>query len=512
MESKEPLAQSAAYNYFENRRFLWLLVLFVTAAYASLSILRHWHFISSAYDLGLFDQAIWQLSRFNPPLISVRSNLLNENLFGDHFHPILILLAPVYWFTDRVEVLLAIQALLFAIAIVPIFLFTEKRLGRSGAYLCAFVYALFWGIHKAVEFDFHEIAFAVPVIAFAIYSIDERRWKSYFVCIFLMLITKENLPILVFFFGIYLMTLRQFKYALISMVVGAIGFVTIIKLLIPYFSGPETSPDRPGKYYRYWSYNHLGAGPAGLLVTLVKNPLLVIQTLFTPRTKMDTYWYLFHPFLFLPILSPLFILAIPLLAERFLSEGYSLWSVDYHYNSSIAPVLVMAAVDSIHRLTQRLKNVNSMYLVIPVILVILVLNLRLLQLSPIRKLADQNYWRLSESDKSGRRALSLIPANASVITQSTITPHLTHRKIVYLLNPFAQIPDADFIIASERLSPYPYPTYAEISKYLDSQQARGYRKVFEENGWIVLKSELQPGHTQLRYVVPGLQLTNDENP
>lgn len=498
MKSKGPFVQSAAFDYFQRRRFLWLLVLFVTAAYASLSILRHWHFSSSAYDLGIFDQAIWQLSRFSPPLVSVRSNLLTENLFGDHFHPILIVLAPIYWITDRVEALLAVQALLFALAIIPIYLFTEKRLGRSSAYLSAVVYAIFWGVHKAVEFDFHEIAFAGPTIAFAIYAIDERRWKSYFLCVGLLLITKENLPILVFFFGIYLLTLRQFKYALTSMAVGAIGFVTVIKLFLPYFTDPETNRDRPGLYYRYWSYNHLGSSPAGLLATLVKNPLLVIQTLFSPRTKLDTYWYLFHPFLFLPILSPLFILAIPLLAERFLSEGASLWSIDYHYNALIAPVLVMASVDSIHRISQRFKNVNKVYLVIPIVIVILVLNLRLLLLSPIRKLSDRSYWQLSDSDRTGRRALSLIPANASVITQGPITPHLTHRKIVYMINPFAEIPDADFIIASERLNPFPYPNYAEISKYLDAQQVRGYRKVFEENGWVVLKSELHPAQTRLR--------------
>src|SRR5918999_79559 len=100
---------------FRKRKFLWLLVLTVTIIYSSLSILRHRHFTSGAYDLGIFDQVIWQYSQFQAPHSSVRSNLLTENLLGDHFHPILALLSPLYWFTDSVEALLVAQALLFAI-------------------------------------------------------------------------------------------------------------------------------------------------------------------------------------------------------------------------------------------------------------------------------------------------------------------------------------------------------------------------------------------------------------
>jgi uncharacterized membrane protein len=70
----------------KDRKFLIISVLAVTFIYSSLSILRHLHFRSGAYDLGIFDQAVWQYSRFHPAYDSVRSNLLTENLLGDHFH------------------------------------------------------------------------------------------------------------------------------------------------------------------------------------------------------------------------------------------------------------------------------------------------------------------------------------------------------------------------------------------------------------------------------------------
>lgn len=474
----------------KRRKYLWLSVLLVAFVYSSLSILRHQHFNSSAFDLGIFDQAIWQYSEFQAPYITVRSNRLTENILGDHFHPILVLLAPLYWLTDSVEALLIMQALLFAVAIVPIFLFTEKRLGQLAGYLFAISYAIFWGVQKAVEFDFHEIALAVPLVALAIYFIDEKKWRAYFVCLVLLLLTKENLSILVFFFGVYLLTLRQFKRALISMGAGAVWFVAVTKVFIPYFIDPETTRiDRANNYYRYWSYNNLGSSPLNVLLNAIKNPLLIIKTLFSPGAKLHTYWLLFHPFLFLAFFSPLFILAIPLLAERFLSENASLWTADFHYTAVLAPVLVMASVDGLSRITQRIKKVSPRYLIIAASCLVLLLNLRLLPQFPLWNLTTPSHWRLTSSDLTGRRALSLIPPGASVITQGPITPHLTHRRIVYVLHPAITIPDSDFIVASESINPYPFLSQQDIRAYLDYQEARGYRKIFEEGGWVVLRAE-----------------------
>jgi uncharacterized membrane protein len=479
---------------FKRRKYLWLLVLIITILYSSLSTLRHQHFTSSAYDLGIFDQAIWQYSQFQAPYSSVRSNRLTENLLGDHFHPIIAVLAPLYWLTDSVEALLIAQALLFAIAIVPIFLFTEKRLGQVAAYLFAISYSIFWGVQKAVEFDFHEIALAVPLTALAIYFIDEKRWRAYFICLVLLLLTKENLSILIFFFGVYLLAIRQYKRALISMGAGAIWFVAVTKIFIPFFIDPETMrAGRAGNYYGYWSYNHLGSNPLGVLLTAIKNPLLIIKTLFSPGAKLHTYWLLFHPFLFLAFFSPLFILAIPLLAERFLSENANLWMADFHYTAVLVPVLVMASVDGLSRITGRIKKLRPGYLIIPASCLVLLLNLRLLPQFPLWNLTSPAYWRLTSSDVTGRRALALIPPTASVITQGPITPHLTHRRIIYVLHPTVIIPDADFIVVSEHVNPFPFLSHQDIKRYLDYQQARGYRKIFDEDGWIVLKAEALTG-------------------
>ena len=39
-------------------------------------------------------------------------------------------------------------------------------------------YGLSWGVQKAVEFDFHEIAFAMPLLAFSLEAVLRKRWAA----------------------------------------------------------------------------------------------------------------------------------------------------------------------------------------------------------------------------------------------------------------------------------------------------------------------------------------------
>src|SRR5689334_5044375 len=106
------------------RRQLALLAALFAVAYFLVSLFKHWHFDSSAYDLGIFDQAVWHLSRFERPESSIAGH---RNIFGDHFHPIIVLLAPLYWLASTPVTLLAAQAVLLAASIVPVFTFLRSR-------------------------------------------------------------------------------------------------------------------------------------------------------------------------------------------------------------------------------------------------------------------------------------------------------------------------------------------------------------------------------------------------
>ena len=79
-----------------------LICTFAAAGYAAYALLRHFHYWS-ALDTGIFNQAIWHYSNFEAPDSTVKGGL---DLRVDHFHPILMLLAPLYWVADEPALLL----------------------------------------------------------------------------------------------------------------------------------------------------------------------------------------------------------------------------------------------------------------------------------------------------------------------------------------------------------------------------------------------------------------------
>ena len=68
------------------RRALGVVVGFFGVAYGLYGLFRHWNFGSSAFDLGIFDQVVWHLSRFEPPGSSIRGlqQFSRRSLFSGH--------------------------------------------------------------------------------------------------------------------------------------------------------------------------------------------------------------------------------------------------------------------------------------------------------------------------------------------------------------------------------------------------------------------------------------------
>ena len=97
-------------------------------AYATFSVLNHGHFGTYAYDLGIFDQVMWHYSRFELPETTIVGL---PTALGDHLHPVLLLLTPLYWIWADPRMLLGAQAVLLGASVVPVFVFCRDHVGRS---------------------------------------------------------------------------------------------------------------------------------------------------------------------------------------------------------------------------------------------------------------------------------------------------------------------------------------------------------------------------------------------
>src|SRR4051812_43723766 len=64
----------------------------------------------SGNDLGIFDQAMRAYAHFDAPTVPVKAP--GFDILGDHFHPLVAILAPLYWVWDDPVMLLIAQTVL----------------------------------------------------------------------------------------------------------------------------------------------------------------------------------------------------------------------------------------------------------------------------------------------------------------------------------------------------------------------------------------------------------------
>ena len=452
-----------------------LLVCFQFLAYLVLGLLTHAHFRSAGFDLGIFDQAVWHYSHIQAPTSTIRGL---DNILGDHFHPILILLAPLYWIYPHAQTLIVAQSALLASSTVPVYLFCKDKLGDRTALLVAAAYALNWGLQNAAGFDFHEIAFSVPAIAWMLYAIERQRWRLYAAAALVLLLSKEDQALLLLFFGAYLLLRKYWLPAILSIAAGGGWFVLAIKFLIPHFSG--------GAGYSHWNYSQIGATPSETLRTVLEHPLRIIRMLVDNPIKRVTLKTLAYPFLGLCLLSPLMVLAIPLIAERMLSDVPNYWSKAFHYSATIAPILACAAAEGIANLERLARRYSRHARNLPFTLGLLLLagNIFLSRHFPFSyQLADPNFYRLNSNEKVGYEALAVIPDKASVTTLNGISPHLSDRQHITLL------PDdsAQYIVISPNVNFIPLASYAQAEAYVATRIEAGGTRVFNKDGWTVIR-------------------------
>lgn len=76
----------------------WLVVCAFAGVYFLYACTRLGQFVVAGYDLGIFDQAVRHYAHFQTPWVPLKGD--HFDLLGDHFHPVLVLLAPLYWVWD----------------------------------------------------------------------------------------------------------------------------------------------------------------------------------------------------------------------------------------------------------------------------------------------------------------------------------------------------------------------------------------------------------------------------
>ncbi|MEV6345581.1 DUF2079 domain-containing protein [Actinoplanes sp. NPDC051851] len=386
----------------------WPLAAALFAVYACWSIHRHLRLRTSGYDLGIFEQAVRGYAHLGAPEATIKGP--GFNLLGDHFHPILILLAPVYRLFPGPITLLVAQAALIAVSSIPITRLATRVAGPGagpGAGASAAVaYGTSWGLQATVDFDFHEVAFAVPLLAFGLTALVERRWTAAAAWTLPLIAVKEDLPATVAVIGL-LVAVRGRTRLGVAMIVTAIGAgAVIVGVVLPALN--------PAHVYLYAA----SAAPDGQDV---------LHRLFLPAGKFRTLLWLLAPTLSLAVRSPLLLVALPTLAWRFWSTNHLYWGTGFQYSAVLMPIVFVAFLDTLAtRATARRARV-ALHTACA-----LALAATMLKPMPFRGFTEPGDWTPDAQSEQVRAALTRIPDGARVAADNRLAPHLTSRCTVYI--------------------------------------------------------------------------------
>jgi uncharacterized membrane protein len=390
----------------------YLLAAVLFLAYACWSINRHLRLQTSGYDLGIFEQAVRGYAGLDAPVSTIKAP--GFNLLGDHFHPIVALLAPLHRLFPSPITLLVAQAALIAASAIPITRLATRLVGRRAGLSVGLAYGMSWGLQSAINFDFHEVAFAVPLLAFGLTALVERRWIAATAWTLPLIAVKEDLPATVTVIGL-LLALRGRRRLGVAMIAVAIcSGLLIVGVILPALN--------PTHLYAYAA----STAPDG------QNPL---HRLFLPAIKLRTLLELLAPTLFLPLRSPLLLAAVPTLAWRFWSTNPSYWGTGYQYSAVLMPITFVAFLDALSTTSTGRPARVAAHAACAIALAATILTPL-----PLRGLLNPGNWGTDAKAQQARFALARIPDNALVAADNRLAPQLTSRCTVYF---FPAYPQAD---------------------------------------------------------------------
>ena len=315
------------------------LALAATTLYGWLSMLQWDSFFFPSWDLGIFAEAVKEYAHVNAPIVPIKGD--NFNLLGDHFHPVLALLAPLWWLWPSPAMLLWAQAAMFGASAYPLTRVAMAKLGPRLGMLAGVGYAFSFGLQGSQNVQFHEYAFAVLFVAFGLAGFLENRPKAALVWIGALVFVKEDLGLTVMMLGLAMAWMwrtpgseagspsqkfratvarltseKKPRYALLLAAWGLVWFGLATWVILPALS--------PASAYVY-----------------TENFAPLTQA-FTPLVKWQTA-LMFVAFMGLVgVTSPLALGLLPTLAWRFLGSVEHYWTWQWHYNSFLMPIAFAA--------------------------------------------------------------------------------------------------------------------------------------------------------------------------
>jgi uncharacterized membrane protein len=422
-----------------------LMVLYVVV-FGWLTWQQQRNYSTFGFDMGIHDQGIWLLSRFEEPYVTV----VGRNYLGHHLNLVAFAYVPFYWLGAGPTFLYLTETIVLALGAVPVYLLARDQLRSrwAGAAFGA-SYLLFPTIQWINWWHYHPDALMVTPLLFAWWFATRRRWPWFAVCCALAMVAKEDATTAVAMMGVVLLIRLWHENRRVGLltIAGAVGwFLLATKVLMPWFNNGELA------FYEDF-FPGLGSGLGEIVRNALRHPSRVYDPILGRSTSTgirngpavdefrdDVYRYYLRmllPMCVFALRKPMLLLiAAPMVVINVLSSLSYTHDARFHYSAIVVVAVVLASIEgaaAIGRRSAATANATA-----GVVLAFALVTNVMWSPSPLNDEMHRNgTWArpLFESTPAGTadrdRMVGLVPSGDGVSATYALIPHLTHRRFAY---------------------------------------------------------------------------------
>ncbi len=443
-----------------------LLGTFLALFIGGLTIIKFLNHRTPNFDFGIFSQMFHYMKNTLVPYTTCERDMLLSH-FSVHFSPILYLALPFYCIFPNPSTILAVQAFVVALGIVPIYLLS-KHYGLSNAKILALVSIyVFHPIVIAQNFYyFHENCFLTVLLLWLFYFAEKRNSKLIVLFAFLVMMVKEDAPIYVFFFGLFLLLSNKDKLvgAVLS-VMSASYFAVVTSLMSVYGNGIMT--------YRYENFLfEKGDSIYNVVLNIIKNPSFLFTQLLSTQ-KLEYLIYLLVPMALLPLAikkPSRIVLLLPTVLINLMTNYQYQFNIGFQYSYATIAFLFYLTVINISELSPKITK--KLLLCGMCASLIFFASANLSRIDSIETYQEEKEEVVIIND-----ALATIPKDASIKSSTFFMPALWNRNEIYELSYSDE--ETDYVVIDLRFATKDY----SVSDY---QNDDSFEEVYFAEGIIAI--------------------------
>ncbi len=370
-----------------------------------------------------------------------------------HANNVLYIFAPFWLLFKNSLFLIVVYGPLLALGALPLFLLARRIFPNTWLPLAiAFLYLNFRYLLNLLEMNFLVEAFYPLLIFTALYFFVCNKFKSYIFSIILILLVKEDAALYVLALGLFFLFFKgKRRFGLVSIALSTLYALFLTQIFLP-FTGSNILAGSTN------NFQDVGSNSKEVLIYYLTHPWVLIENLFWPYAKIKTQLKLLQLTLFLPLLSPWYLMVLAALIPPFCmwnDEHGHFSDLRFHYSAVVIPFLFFAFVSGLRNLSNWLNKFSWQEYFLRGFFLILLL------------LSGGNF--LSHSINAFQiktiSEISKLPPQAIVATQGHLLPYIGYKKFnMYFSGPYEKkghpynpiYNNADCYFFARSVNAYPY--------------------------------------------------------